>query len=151
MTNRQEKAEPSPPRREHGDLPPITLKISHKLIHRTWRRRTSAVTFSAYPVRRCEIIGRKPQNTKWLIGNQRPTTANFRRFQFFHSLSMTAGRGARRSTAAETYILRAIMEFRCAQPVVNSCVRGGARSTNSSEPLQNFRLTPSLPSAILQT
>ncbi len=150
MPNRQEKAELSPPRREDADLPLIAQKIFQKPIHRTWRRRTSAVTFSAYPVRRCEIIGGKRQNTKWPIGNRRLRTANFRRFHFFHIFSTTAGGGARRSPAAETYILRAIMEFRCAQPVVNCCVRGGARSTSSRAALQKFRLTPSSPCAILQ-
>src|SRR5213080_1412768 len=59
VPNRQEKADLSPPRRQVAGRPPIAPKISHNSIHRTWRRRTSAVTFSAYPVRRCEIIGRK--------------------------------------------------------------------------------------------
>ena len=34
MVNGREKVALSPPRREDGDLPPMTLKISHKLIHR---------------------------------------------------------------------------------------------------------------------
>ncbi len=91
MHNSQEKAELSPPRRQKADLPPLAPKISLNPIRRTWQQRTSAVTFSPYPVRSCEKIGGKRQNTKWAIDHQRLTKANFGRFQFFHTSSVTAG------------------------------------------------------------
>ena len=133
MVNSQEKAQLLPPRCQDADLPPIAPKISHNPTHQTWRRRTSAVTLSPYPARRCEIIGRKRQNTGWTHGLSKTYDGEFWSYSIF-SQPLTGSRGdARRSAGAASYNLAATTGFRCAQPVMNCCGRGRARSTVSNE------------------